>query len=49
MQTVSFAQIRRWCNGVAVSLDELLKPKRIRKLIRVEATLANREENMRWK
>jgi hypothetical protein len=31
--TVSLAQIRRWCDGVAVSPDELQKRKRVRELI----------------
>jgi hypothetical protein len=31
--TVSLAQIRRWCDGVAVSPDELQKRKRVKELI----------------
>jgi len=31
--TVSLGQIRRWCNGVAVSPDELQKRKRVKELI----------------
>ena len=31
--TVSLAQIRRWCDGVAVSPDELQKRKLVRELI----------------
>jgi hypothetical protein len=31
--TVSIAQIRRWCDGVAISPDEVLKRKRVMQLI----------------
>ena len=31
--TVSLSQIRRWCDGVAVSPDEVLKRKRVKELI----------------
>jgi len=31
--TVSLAQIRRWCDGIAVSPDELRKRKRVKDLI----------------
>jgi hypothetical protein len=31
--TVSLAQIRRWCDGVAVNPDELQKQKRVKALI----------------
>ena len=31
--SVSLAQIRRWCDGVAVSPDEVLKRKRVKALI----------------
>jgi len=31
--TVSLAQIRRWCNGIAVSPDAVLKRKRVKALI----------------
>jgi hypothetical protein len=31
--TVSIAQIRRWCDGVTVSPDEVLKRKRVRELL----------------
>jgi hypothetical protein len=30
--TVSLSQIRRWCDGVAVSPDELQKRKRVKEL-----------------
>jgi hypothetical protein len=33
--TVSLSQIRRWCDGVAVSPDEMLKRKRVKDLIGV--------------
>jgi hypothetical protein len=38
MHTVSLAQIRRWCDGVAVSPDEVLKRKRVKALIDVQPT-----------
>jgi hypothetical protein len=31
--TVTVAQIRRWCDGVAVSPDEVLKRKRVKELL----------------
>ena len=31
--TVTLAQVRRWCDGVAVSPDEVLKRKRVKQLI----------------
>ena len=31
--TVTLSQIRRWCDGVAVSPDEVLKRKRVKELI----------------
>ena len=31
--TVSLSQIRRWCDGVAISPDEVLKRKRVKALI----------------
>jgi hypothetical protein len=36
--TVSLAQIRRWCDGVAVSPDELQKRKRVKALIGADNT-----------
>jgi hypothetical protein len=33
MHTVSLAQIRRWCDAVAVSPDELQKRRRVKDLI----------------
>jgi len=40
--TVSLAQIRRWCDGVAVSPDELQKRKRVKDLIGGSADRAAR-------
>ena len=37
--TVTLAQLRRWCNGVAVSPDEVLRRKRAKELI--QATVAS--------
>ena len=31
--TVSLAQLRRWCDGVAVSPDEILKKKKLKELL----------------
>ena len=35
---VSLAQIRRWCDGIAVSPDEVLKRKRVKTLIGADDT-----------